>query len=150
MFSIVVFFIKCFVTIVTHKTFCLLMNSSFMYWNGSFDVSKIRTQITLIFCRFVMLSLYMPFEHIRLKRTVVTKITFDMIWFVMHLSYVIIPGSIGMCIFATAPLFIMLLFRNLLEKMEQARNWPITKNHTILTQSGWYSCNFTCELVIFS
>ena len=138
MFSIVVFFIKCFVTIVTHKRFGLLVNSSFMNWNGSLDISKVRTQITLIFCRFVMLSLYMPFEHIRLKRTVVTKITFDMIWFVMHLSYVIIPGSIGMCIFATAPLFIMVLFRDLSEKNGTGQKLANNKNHTILTQSGWF------------
>ena len=127
MFSISVFFIVCLITFITYKTFGLLMYSSFMHSYRSPIVSIIRTQFTLIFYRFVMLSLYMFFKHKRLKWTVITKITFDMIWFVMNLSYVIISGSIGMCIFATAPLYIMVLFRDLSEKMEQARNWPITK-----------------------
>ena len=136
MFGIIIFFIKCFVTIMTHKTFCLFVNSSFMNWNCSFNVSKIRTQITLIFRRFVMLSLYMSLEHIRLKWTVVTKITFDMIWFVMHLSNVIIPGSIGMCIFATAPFFYVIILRIFGKKNGNRQKLANNKEYTILIQPG--------------
>ena len=136
MFGIIIFFIKCFVTIMTHKTFGLLVNSSFMNWNRSFNVSKIRTQITLIFGRFVMLSLYMSLEHIRLKWTVVTKITFDMIWFVMHLSNVIIPGSIGMCIFATAPFFYVIILRIFGKKNGNRQKLANNKEYTILIQPG--------------